>query len=135
MSPSSKKLFEAEPSDETVIDLPWRKDGKGVRAAVAERAVLEMLVDVPKKYGFDQAAQVMEGLTRLRPKLMESLLVQCSHVRVKRLFLFLARHYQHRWLDGMNLSHVNLGTGKRVVVEGGRLDSEHGITIPKSFAT
>ena len=38
---SSKKLFGAEPSDETLVDLPWRKDGKGVRAAAAERAVLE----------------------------------------------------------------------------------------------
>ena len=131
---SVKKLFSAEPSDETLVELPWRKDGKGVRAACAERAVLEMLADVPKKHGFEQAAQVMEGLTRLRPKLMESLLVQCHHVKVKRLFLFLAKHYQHRWLDGMDLSGVSLGSGKRVVVEGGRLDNEFDITIPKSFA-
>ena len=94
-----------------------------------------MLADVPKKHGFEQAAQVMEGLTRLRPKLMESLLTHCHHVKVKRLFLFLAKHYGHRWLDGMDLSGVRLGSGKRVVVEGGRLDNEFDITIPKSFAT
>ena len=129
-----KRLFDVEPDDSTLVELPWRRDGKSVLAASSERAVLELLVDVPKRYGFEQAAHVMEGLTRPRPKLVESLLRQCHHVKVKRLFLFLAKHYQHRWLDGLDLKDVTLGSGKRVVVEGGRLDTEYGITVPKAFA-
>ena len=132
---TNKRLFVSEPTARTLVELPWRKDGKGFAASCPERAVLELLADVPQKRSFEQVAHVFEGLTRLRPKMVEELLINCHHIKVKRLFLFLAKHFRHRWFAPMDVDKIDLGSGKRVVVKGGRLDKEFAITIPAAFAS
>jgi hypothetical protein len=73
----------------------------------------------------------MEGFTTLRPKLVSELLECCNSIKVKRLFLFLAEHYNHTWVR--SISKVDLGSGKRLVVKNGCFDRKYGITVPKSF--
>ncbi len=74
----------------------------------------------------------MEGLTllRLRPSLVQSLLEQCRSIKVKRLFMVLAETCNHSWLKNLDLSTVDFGKGKRMIIKGGKLDSKFGITVP-----
>ena len=75
----------------------------------------------------------MEGLTGLRPKLMQELLAACSSVKAKRLFLFLADICRHAWSEKLDVLILDLGKGKRSIVKGGRLDIRYQITVPKNI--
>ena len=57
-----------------------------------------------------------------------------SSVRVKRVFLLLARHAGHAWYARLDLTRIDLGSGKRQLVSGGQLDKQFLITVPESFA-
>nr|WP_230460545.1 type IV toxin-antitoxin system AbiEi family antitoxin [Sansalvadorimonas verongulae] len=98
-----------------------------------ERAALEMLQGVPKKWSFDFAAEVMQGATHLSPRKLQGLLETCSSIQAKRLFLFLAEYYQHKWLERLDLTRINLGRGKRQIVTGGTFNSKWNITVPTKF--
>ena len=99
-----------------------------------ELAAMEMLSLVPKGQSFDEAAKIMEGLTTLRPQLVQSLLEECKSVKVKRLFLFIAEKHDHGWLDELNIKKINLGSGKRVIVRHGMLNKKYNITVPREDA-
>jgi len=97
----------------------------------SERAVLEYLYDIPKHEGFDEAHYIMEGLATLRPSVLQSLLERCRSIKVKRLFLYLAEIYNHSWFNRLNESTIGLGSGKREIIKGGRLDKNYQIVVPK----
>ena len=101
-----------------------------VRISAPERAVLEMLHLVPQKVGFDEALLVMGNLVTLRPEVVQGLLEACRSVKVKRLFLFMAENQEHAWLSKVDLSKVDLGKGKRMIVSNGRYDPKYRITVP-----
>lgn len=101
--------------------------------AEPERAILEMLPGVHDEFSFTHAAELMQGLTTLRPERVTEMLAACTHIKAKRLFLFLADYYQHPWLDRVEVKRVNLGSGKRSVVQGGKLDMTYFITVPEAF--
>ena len=73
----------------------------------------------------------MEGLTTLRPKLVQRLLEECKSVKVRRLFLFMAESSNHDWVKELNVEKIDLGSGKRVIVKNGVLDKKYKITVPK----
>ena len=98
-----------------------------------ERAVMEMLQGVPKKWSFDFAAEVLQGATSLSPRKLQKLLEQCRNIQVKRLFLFLAEYHQHQWLERLDLTKITLGNGKRQVVTGGALNHKWNITVPVHY--
>lgn len=99
-----------------------------------ERAMMEMLTDVKGGgYSFDHAAQIFEGLTVLRPEVVNHLLASCRNIKVKRIFLFLAAHFNYPWAKRLNTANLDLGRGNRQVVKGGRLDKEFLITVPENF--
>jgi hypothetical protein len=58
------------------------------------------------------------------------LLEACRSVKVKRLFLYMAENQELPWLTKVDLSKVDLGKGKRMVVPKGRYDSKYQITVP-----
>ncbi|MCL5028278.1 MAG: type IV toxin-antitoxin system AbiEi family antitoxin [Bacteroidetes bacterium] len=99
-----------------------------------ELAAMEMLSLIPKGQSFDDAAKIMEGLTTLRPQLIQNLLEECNSIKVRRLFLFIAEKHDHEWLKELNLEKIDLGSGKRVIVENGVLDKKYQITIPREYA-
>jgi len=105
-----------------------------VKISSPELAAMEMLHLVPKVQSFDEAAKIMEGLTTLRPKMVQELLEKCNSVKVKRLFLFMAEKSQHLWLRNLETDKINLGSGKRSVVQRGMLDKKYRITVPKEYA-
>lgn len=105
-----------------------------IKVSSPEMASMEMLHLVPKGQSFDEGAKIMEGLTTLRPKLVQELLEKCNSVKVKRLFLFMAEKSEHSWLKELDLTKINLGSGKRVIVQKGVLDKRYHITVPREYA-
>ena len=99
-----------------------------------ELAVMEMLYLVPTAQSFDEALKITEGLTTLRPQLVQSLLEECNSVKVKRLFLFMSEKCQHQWFNNLETDRVNLGSGKRMVVQNGVFDKKYQITVPREYA-
>lgn len=116
------------------MGLTERESGRlTVQFSTPERAIMEFLYFVPNQESFEEAGLLMEGLTTLRPGIVQHLLEQCCSIKVKRLFMFLAEKSQHPWLKKLDQSRINFGKGKRVIVKGGRLDTEYNITVPESF--
>lgn len=104
-----------------------------IRISSPERAILECLHLAPDKVGLVECALVMEGLTTMRPKILQPLLEQCSSIKVKRLFLYLASRAGHAWVKWLDTSLLELGTGDRTVTKGGVYIAQHGITVPKEL--
>lgn len=98
-----------------------------------ERAILEMLDELPKRESFHQAEKLMEGLANLSPRRLQKLLEDCTNVKVKRLFFFFADRQNHAWLKHVDRSRIDLGKGKRVLVRGGRYDPTYKITVPEDL--
>lgn len=98
-----------------------------------ERAILELLDELPDKESFHQADMLMESLTTLSPARMQKLLADCRSVKVKRLFFFFADRHQHAWLKRIDRKAIDLGKGKRLLVKGGKLDTKHMITVPEDL--
>ncbi|MDN2579232.1 type IV toxin-antitoxin system AbiEi family antitoxin [Aquibium sp. ELW1220] len=98
-----------------------------------ERAMLELLDELPHRESFDQADKLMEGLSNLRPRHLQKLLADCRSVKVKRLFFFFADRHRHAWLKRLDKSSIDLGSGKRSLVSGGRLDPVYNITVPEAL--
>jgi Transcriptional regulator, AbiEi antitoxin, Type IV TA system/Transcriptional regulator, AbiEi antitoxin N-terminal domain len=104
-----------------------------IRYSSKERAVLELLDELPEHESFHQVDALMEGLSDLSPRRLQTLLETCSSVKVKRLFLFFADRHRHAWRSRLDVSRVDLGSGKRVLVKGGRLDPTYHITVPSDL--
>ncbi len=102
-----------------------------IKISTPERAILELLSLVPQEQGIEEAMLIMEGLFNLRSELIENLLIKCTSIKVKRLFLALAEQCQLPWVKDINISKINLGHGKRVIIKNGFLDQKYQITLPK----
>lgn len=98
-----------------------------------ERAILELLDEVPQRESFHQADMLMEGLRTLSPRRIQILLEDCRSVKVKRLFLWFAERHQFQWLSQIDQARVYLGKGKRLLVRGGTLDRKYLITVPEEL--
>lgn len=107
-----------------------------VRVSEPERAILEFLLhQATDQAGYEHARLVLEGLGTLRPALVQTLLEKCTSVKVKRLFLHLAELHRHPWVNQLDLTRVSLGSGKRALVPGGKLDPKYLITVPAPAQT
>lgn len=103
----------------------------GIELAVTtlERATFEMIYLVPKRQSFDEALQVMESLTTLRPQVVQRLLESCTSVKTKRLFMHAAERLNQPWLSRLDLSNINFGSGRRTIHAGGRLDKKYNLVV------
>ena len=98
-----------------------------------ERAILELLDELPNKETFHLADVMMEGLVNVSPRRMQQLLEAATSIKVKRLFFFFADRHRHRWLDHVVRDKIDLGKGKRMIFKGGKLDPKYHITVPEDF--
>lgn len=110
----------------TSMSLPIRYSSK-------ERALLELLDELPNRESFHQADMLMEGMTDLSPRRLQTLLEACASVKVKRLFFFFADRHRHAWRSRLDMERVDLGAGKRVLVKGGKFDPTYQITVPSEL--
>ncbi|WP_316213918.1 MULTISPECIES: type IV toxin-antitoxin system AbiEi family antitoxin domain-containing protein [unclassified Bradyrhizobium] len=98
-----------------------------------ERAILELLDELPAHETFHQADMLMHGLANLSPRRLQSMLADCNSIKVKRLFFFFADRHAHAWLKSLKKEKFDLGTGKRLLVKGGKLDQAYQITVPEDL--
>ena len=152
---NARKLFRAEPISDGLeslkaelsrdrppastpihSSLTWMQFGDGdwpMVLSTPERAILELLDELPDRETFHQADVLMEGLVNLSPARLVRVLRECRSVKVKRLFLWFAKRHGHVWRERLNLTQVDLGRGKRILVRGGKLDPTYLITVPKDL--
>ncbi len=117
----------------STIRQPWGQWEWPLTMSAPERAILELLDEVPQRETFYQADVLMEGLRNLSPRKLQTLLAACRSVKVKRLFLWFAERHQHAWLKKLDRSRIDLGRGKRMLMRGGKLDPKFNITVPESL--
>ena len=110
------------------LDFDW-----GVVMSTPERAALEMLDELPTREMFHEADMFMGSLSVLHPERVSTLLGECRSIKVKRLFLWFAERHGHQWFEQLDLGGVDLGSGKRVLVRGGKLDPKYRITVPTTL--
>jgi hypothetical protein len=111
----------------------YSRDGLTLQLSSPERAILECLYLAPDRFDMMEGYQILEGLVNLRPKVLQELLENCSSIKVKRLFLFMASKARHQWLDFVDQTKIELGTGDRVIVKGGVYISKYKISLPKEI--
>lgn len=119
--------------ERSYIRQPWGQWEWPLTMSSPERAILELLDEVPQRETFHQADVLMEGLRNLSPRRLQTLLYVCRSIKVKRLFLWFAERHQHPWLKKLDRKHIDLGKGKRMLVRGGKLDPKFKITVPESI--
>ncbi|MCU1317657.1 MAG: hypothetical protein JWN63_2979 [Candidatus Acidoferrum typicum] len=129
----AKRGTDADSPHSTFIVQPWGQWDWPLTLSTAERAVLELLDDLPEQESFHQVDKLMEGLSNLSPHRLQKLLANCRSVKVKRLFLFFADRHQHAWVKHIKKEDIDLGTGKRMLVKGGKLNSTYQITVPEDL--
>ncbi len=130
----TRRLFLENAREVGLTPWPTRIRNWTLPMAGTERAIMELLNDVEgSAYGFDHAAQIFEGLTVLRPGVVNDLLAACRSIKVKRVFLFLASNFNYPWAKRLETADLALGSGNRQVVKGGRLDKQFLITVPENF--
>ena len=105
-----------------------------LKISTPERAVLELIHRSANEILFSSVVDVFNGLATLSPRRLQKLLEACSSIRVKRVFLLLARNSGHAWYQRIDISRIDIGKGKRQITPGGRLDKAFLITVPESFA-
>jgi Transcriptional regulator, AbiEi antitoxin, Type IV TA system/Transcriptional regulator, AbiEi antitoxin N-terminal domain len=116
-----------------LVQQSWGQWNWPLTMSAPERAVLELLDEVPERETFHQADVLMEGLRNLSPRKLQTLLVDCRSVKVKRLFLWFAERHNHAWLQKLDRKPIDLGSGKRMLVRGGKLDTKFNITVPENL--
>lgn len=112
---------------------PWGQWDWPLILSSPERAILELLDELPARESFHQADVLFEGLTGLSPRRLDQLLANCTSIKVKRLFFFFANRHSHAWLKRIDHRKIDLGTGKRLLVKGGKLDPATQITVPEDL--
>jgi hypothetical protein len=134
---NSERLFSAtdttRPAIAEFVTIPWGQWNWPMALSTPERAVLELLDELPARESFHQVDKLFEGLSSLSPRRLQSLLEACRSVKVKRLFFFFADRHIHAWLKRLDKAAVDLGSGNRELVKGGRLDPTYQMTVPEDL--
>lgn len=130
---SSSATLESARLPDSLRVLPWGQWRWPLVVSAPERAILELLDDVPDTVSFELADKFMESLVDLRPRRMQQLLMVATSVKVKRLFLFFADRHRLQWLSRIDRDKIELGSGKRVIAKGGKLDKTYQITVPEEM--
>ena len=134
---NSARLFPASDGTHPTIDefttMPWGQWDWPMTLSTPERAVLELIDELPARESFEQVDKLFEGLSSLSPRRLQPLLEACRSVKVKRLFFFFAARHSHAWLKRLDRKAIDFGKGKRMLVKGGRLNPAMQITVPEDL--
>lgn len=118
------------PPGGSLTRLSWGQWDWPLGLSAPERAILELLDEVPERETFHQADKLMESLRTLSPRRLQQLLENCHNVKVKRLFLWFAKRHGFQWLPQLEQERIDVGKGKRMLVRSGTLDPTYLITVP-----
>lgn len=130
----TRQLFDDDARELGITTLQASVRDWTIQVSAPERAMMEALSLIDETAAsFTFAAELFGGLSALRPELVTDLLAACRSIKVKRVFLYLADYYQYPWAQRVDRSRLDLGSGKRLVVRGGRFDKTYQITVPESM--
>jgi len=99
-----------------------------------ERAIIEILADIPDNQSLDEVLKIMETLNTLNPRILQTLLENCKSKKVKRVFLLLGERANHQWFKRLEVEKVDIGSGNRVLFKGGTLNKKYKVTVPRNWA-
>jgi Transcriptional regulator, AbiEi antitoxin, Type IV TA system/Transcriptional regulator, AbiEi antitoxin N-terminal domain len=119
--------------NDTLSKLTWGHWEWPLILSTPERALLELLDELPGRETFHQIDMLVQGMTNLSPRRLQELLADCKNVKVKRLFFFFADRHRHAWLKKLKKEDFDLGKGKRMLVKGGKFDQAYQITVPEDL--
>lgn len=105
------------------------KNGFVIKISCRELAIIELIDTLNLSSSLETVENYMESLTTLRPKVMQEVLEKCHSIKAKRVFLYLAQKLNLVFFKKLDLSKINLGSGKRVIVKDGEFNSAYGITV------
>lgn len=108
-------------------------DGFALKTSTVERAALELLHLAPKVFGLVEAGLILESMTLIRPKIMQSLLEQCTSIKARRLFLYLAERANLPVMRHLDLDRIDLGVGDRSLVPNGRYVAKYRLLLPEEL--
>ena len=108
--------------------------GQALTVSSPERAIMECILLSPSHYDLMDVYYLMEMLTSLRASLVQQLLENCTSVKVKRMFLYMAEKARHRWFAKLDRSRISLGSGTRSYAKNGVKIGAYDIVIPKELA-
>jgi hypothetical protein len=113
-----KNLF--RPKVQAALALSRFRDQPGAPlVSEPERAVLEMLSEVPQRQSLTEARELVQSFVSLRPELMQQLLRTCRSIKTVRLFLTLSRELKMPYLNRLNVKKLPTGGKSRWVVRVG----------------
>ncbi len=104
-----------------------------LRVACPARAFMEFLYLTPKRHGVEEAFLLMESLRSEPYEEVQTCLRACTSVKIKRLFLVLAKRHQMPWFDTLDLNKIHLGFGPRGSADGCYYDAQFLIFYPKTW--
>ncbi|NLB64687.1 MAG: hypothetical protein GX801_11405 [Fibrobacter sp.] len=113
--------------------ISWQATGFEVLISSPIRAFLELLLLLKESAEYVPIYEILLGMNNLHPKDVQAILEVCSSVKVKRLFLFMAEKTGHSWFNYLNIEDMELGRGKRSLVNEGVYDYKYKITVPKDL--
>ena len=128
------KTVHTVPDQQAGTVRPLREDERALMVSTPERAFLELLGELPERQSFHNVDMITEGLRTLSPRRLNVLLQDCRSIKVKRLFFWFADRHNPSWLSQIDRKAVDLGSGKRMLVKGGRLDATYQITVPEDLS-
>lgn len=121
-------LFEQIPEEATTY---LECGGFKIAMSSAERALMEQIHLTRSNDDIEHAHLLMEGLSTLRPDIVQDLLENCRSAKVRRFFLWSAQTSGHAWFSHLDPLRIDLGKGKRQIYKGGEFNQQYQITVPK----
>jgi len=104
-----------------------------VKVSSPARAMMECLYLTPQRQELFECFEIMQGLNNLSPASVQELLENCTSVKVKRLFLYIANKAGHNWVKHIRTDKIELGSGKRSIVADGAYVANYQITVPREL--
>jgi hypothetical protein len=106
-----------------------------IRFATPELAFLELFAEIQTTTDFEVADKLFEAAATLRPERVRTVLLACTQIKAKRLFLWFGARHRHPWYPVLESTGVDLGSGKRMIIKGGVLNRDFQITVPRNMET
>jgi hypothetical protein len=115
---ATKKLFKERDEDSARLFVrPLdQQDETSPYVSDPERAVLEMLDNVPMTQTMEEAKEIMEGMYSLNPGKLEILLEHCVRIKVKRLFWLLCKELDLPVIKEIDVNKVDFGSDSPYIV-------------------
>ena len=94
-----------------------------------ERAILELIEQVPRTVQLNECYQILDLMANLRSRLLNELLMHWTSVKIKRLFVLLAKDLNHQWFAKLDTQSFDLGSGCRVIDKDGSFNADFNVVV------